>query len=276
MLAYWEFINRNLSEHTEVSVFSKCDNFYYKSFMWGLYFSVSYSLIDYTIRSVFPRWYHSLEEKKRKELAPNCACMVHHAVVASWSIYHILLDYFKTDEELRETNYSELYAVIVPFTFGYFIGDTVMFAIPEMFKNHFEYVIHHIFSISITLSIITITGPAIRFIPHTLIIEVSSLLFAFTSVLRAVGLRGSIIVSICEYLFAITFFLGRIVHMPIFLTLNWSALEAMGLFRYLFIPIMVMQFYWFYKIVAVLVNRGSKSTSDEAVKEKSASSKKKI
>ncbi len=53
-----------------------------------------------------------------------------------------------------------------------------------------------------------------RFIPHLLICDTTNILFNTAWLLRLGNLRGTVVVSILEVLFAISFLLVRAIHMP--------------------------------------------------------------
>jgi hypothetical protein len=99
-------------------------NFFEQIIFWSAVFCILGAIVIPVVKAVTPRWYSALPAQKKFELPVYVTCLLHHFVVIPFGIYHIYLDFNRSDASHRQYDYArELYA-IVPFTFGYLIGDT--------------------------------------------------------------------------------------------------------------------------------------------------------
>lgn len=178
--------------------------------------------------------------------------LVHHAVAVPFSIYHIYMDVYVYDM----VDYTQLYVIIIPFTLGYFISDLVIYTLPEAMQGRYTYFLHHVFALVLLVGVFEADSVVVRFLPHMLLMELSTIFFTWAWFLRLWGYRASLIVKVLEMLFVVAFFLVRIVHVPVFLYCIRNHLQSMGICRFFFGPVILMQVYWFGKIVITLTERG--------------------
>ena len=259
-LDYWNFITRSLPKHETISGMDSIPNFPSKLFVWAVFFMFLFSVVPYVTKVVTPKWYSKLPDRKQREYPSYVVCLVHHIFMVPRAWLHIYLDALRTNSDLAIVHYAYVEASVAPFCLGYLIGDTVCFAIPEMLRGKFEYIIHHVLVTWLVVSSLFSSGHMTRFIPHLLLSDTTNLFFNTAWLLRAAGYADSPIVTILEILFAISFFIARVINMPLafyaIFTCEYS--EGLGWARYTLAPIAILQWYWFAKILASLTSRFGK------------------
>ena len=141
--------------------------------------------------------------------------------------------------------------------------DTVFYAIPEMQRGNYEYIIHHALAIWVTVALADSKSPELlRLVPDVLLCELSTIFFAIGWIMRSTSYRSSPLIKGLEIVFAITFFATRVVNMPIGVIKSWHVSEEIGPARFTLIPIVLMQWYWMYKIaMAAIVGKPDKKPS---------------
>jgi hypothetical protein len=160
------------------------------------------------------------------------------------------------------------------FIFGYLVGDTVFLALPEFLKDgRYEYLIHHVFAFVLFYGLLTSPVQIARYLPHLFICEVTNIFFIIAWHLRVHGLKSTLPVYICEFFFAVTFFITRILNLPIamyaLLIVHWESTKWV---KFALVPIMFLQFYWFAKIISALrartssIKRGKVNDSEDKLK----------
>mmetsp|Transcript_15412 Transcript_15412/g.21091 ORF Transcript_15412/g.21091 Transcript_15412/m.21091 type:complete len:97 (-) Transcript_15412:2469-2759(-) len=84
-------------------------------------------------------------------------------------------------------------------------------------------------------------------------------------ILRTVGFKDTPFVQFLEIMFAISFLFTRVINMPCFLYIvaTSSYGDGLGYARIAFLPLGLLQWYWFSKIASKLVSRlGTKEQKD--------------
>lgn len=261
--AYLDFIFRPLPVHPTPKAYEVMPNFYYELTFWTCIFTFLFKLIPYTLKQWYPQWYSQLNSRKQFELPAYIVCTLHHfyAVPRSW--YHIYVDYWRNSTELTLVHYSIYEGNIAPFTLGYFLADTVCYCLEEMFRGRYEYLLHHILSAWLVISSLYADGHLMRYIPHLLFCDSSNLFFNIAWILRTTSYQHSSIVLYLELLFLFFFFIARVINLQFVFVAILSTSEAytLGWSRLALIPIGLMQFYWFYKIVSSLFTRNTQKKS---------------
>lgn len=195
-------------------------------------------------------------------------CLVHHAAVVPLGLYYLFLDSSRDEAGLKAVDYAAEYAWFVPWIFGYFIADTMAYAVPLALGGKYEYMFHHILGLGLIVTVIYIEDSIIlKLCPHMLICELSSILFSVAYVLRLNGYRDSMIVTVLELAFAFFFFLTRNVNLSMIL---WSVNDIMAA-KYtacwvIMVLVLILQFFWLSKIIASLFKKAS--SKDESRKNK--------
>ena len=110
-------------------------HFFEQIIFWSIIFCVLGAIVVPTVKAVAPRWYSSLPEKKKFELPVYITCLLHHFFVIPFGSYHIYLDFQRSDASHLHYDYARQLYVVVPFTFGYLIGDTGI-EIPYILSNN--------------------------------------------------------------------------------------------------------------------------------------------
>lgn len=211
-----------------------------------------YGATNYWCKTLYKQWFYGLPTRKQAEIPSYVLSLMHHAIAVPFSVYHIYMDY----TVYRDVDYGELYVAIIPFTLGYFIADLIMYTIPEALQGRYVYFFHHVFAVVLLVGVFEANAVVVRFLPHMLIMETSTIFFTTAWFLRLWGYRGSIMVKLSEMMFVLMFFLIRIVHVPSFLFTIREHLVSMGLARFFFAPVLLLQAYWFVQIVLTLSSRG--------------------
>jgi hypothetical protein len=260
----WRYLNRPETIHHNASVGNSFEYIYHWSALWGLIFCLMYPTYPYIIQKLFPTYYKNLDENKKKDFSSYCVATTHHLVVVPFAIYYLYLDILRNDFESSQTNFAELYCIIVPFVFGYFIADNLMYSVPQFFAGHYDYFLHHLVSIILILGMINVTGNPLRFIPHLMICEVSTLFFNFAWFIRKKDRPKTSFIKFLEYMFAITFFLTRNINMPCMLYALRESLFKYPIIGAVFVPIVFLQYFWLYKIIHGL----TKPSVDKTAKKK--------
>lgn len=103
-------------------------HFYEQTVFWSLIFCVLSALVTPISKLFAPKFYSSLKEKKKNELPSYVACLFHHFVVIPIGVYSIYQDFQRSDVDHLQYDYGTKLFGLVPFTFGYLIGDTGDFA----------------------------------------------------------------------------------------------------------------------------------------------------
>ena len=229
--------------------------------VWSAIFISLHYLVPKLLHYQWPLWWENLNPKKKTEMTPQVVALFHQVVVVSFAINMI---YYELTEGYVVT--AEVVKKLGPFVYGYFIGDTLYYAIPEATGGKFDFLIHHLVSIWVGTNLMNCTSMEMRrFCPHFLIMEISAVFFGFGWIMRITSYNNSIFITIFELLFAISFFIGRIVNFPYQVYVAWDASAEMGLSRYMFPLLLVLQFFWFYKILLQIAKLISGKKSKESV-----------
>lgn len=237
-----------------MSIFSQSPDFVRQAAFWIATFIALVPISRFTLSSLFPKYYEGLGDKKRVDLLSYTLSFIHHAIVIPWGVYYMYLDATLSFEERKAFNFAKAYVPIVPFILGYFVADTVMFALPSALKGNVEFLAHHILSFFLIFSASEASGPTVRFVPHIFICEISSMIFAISFFVRTVSdpKKPPFIVPLLEYAFAITFVLTRCVNLPFVLYVLRGERHTYPVMCYTLYAIQVLQFFWLYKIVVSL------------------------
>lgn len=273
---YWHFMSRqpapDFHQLTTIEVFP---NFFTETLWWTLFFTGFFLVTSKALKTLFPKWQGSLSSKKQKELPAYIVCLFHHIVRVPNAWIHVLSDFYRIDSEAATMSYCVIEAGVGPFAIGYLTGDLICFAIPEALRGEFEFLIHHV-AIIVIVSYSTFQHPYVcRWIPHLLICDTTNLLFNTAWILRTTNLKESFVVKALEIGFAASFLFTRVIHLPVvFLVVAASPYgDGMGWCKLFFLPMVLLQWYWFSKIAVTTLNRlGAGSKAREGVKSSTSSS----
>jgi len=185
----------------------------------------------------------------------------------------IYLDYNTPESVYTKMDYAkDFYGLnLLTYAFGYIMADTLFFTLPEIMKGKYEYLIHHGASLGLYRGLLLTGGPIVRFIPHFMICESSNAIFNTAWFLRNGGGKDSVVLGLLEKLFAVAFFVLRIINLPIsiYIMLTLPGIEVLGYYRYVLVPIMGLQFMWFYMIIIALMKKMRPKGKVSAVQSKS-------
>ena len=202
---------------------------------------------------VFPHWWKNLKDKKKGEIPPNIAALFHHLCIVPIGFYYHYRVLFGDGRSIP----SEYYQILCSFIIGYFIADSLFYAIPEAWYNKkYEFLFHHFLGIWINAAVAArhhqITPDLCFFSTSLIIAEVSSIFFITGSFLRCIpSYSKSKWIDYLNYLFAVTFFLTRNVNLTSHAIMVWDDFDILGkYFKWGAIaPVLVLQYIWLYKIL---------------------------
>ena len=262
---WWEFLQRPrpLTTTTGMDALG-LERFLYESAFWIVLFSTLFLAVPRLSKALAPKWYDSLQKGHRRDLPSYAVCMVHHFYLVPRSWYRIWIDYNLPASMWAMRDYGPLEAIVSPFCIGYLVADSICYAIPNF---SVEYIIHHVLTISIVLAGVNSNNYIGRFIPHLLVSDTTQLLYNTSWLLKRVGgfSESSPVCMTLELLFAVIFPCVRIFVMPMaFLCISLNgANKDFGLARFVFLPLCLLQYYWFSLICRRLVGilSGSKPPS---------------
>ena len=272
--AYWTFLDRPASSVPNHTLDD--GNYWSWTMFWTLLFMGNYYITPFIMNKLYPEWYESVPAKKKKEIPSWMNGIVHHLIVVPWSVQRIWADVHRTN--YTSFDYStELWAV--PVLWGHLISDVICYAVPF---RYYDYIIHHFVTAAFTYTGSYTTSGCVRFIPHMLVAEMSSLFFGLAFFFKIAGYKDSPLVLVLEMSFTISYFFLRTINMP--MTLLVSTLNGMnsqmGMGRFSYLPLAALQWFWQYKvmmgIVDILMGKKDKEAKNCTKSESSESVDKKI
>ncbi len=261
--SYVNFILRPLPTHDTPSGVEVIESFYPKTAAWSIFFIILFQVVPWIVKNFAPTWFETLLPRKRKELPSYAVCLVHHFALVPLAWYHVIQDFGRSESDLQGFDYVRVESIVAPFCLGYLISDTVCFAISEMIAGRVEYIIHHVMTVWLVMTTMYASGHLTRFIPHLLICDTTNVFFNTAWLMRAAGLQGSAIVTALEIVFAIAFLFCRAINMPMtFYAVSQSPMgQSLGWARLSLVPIVLLQWYWFAKIIIGMKDRLAPSSN---------------
>lgn len=220
---------------------------------YSVLFSFIFLLVTPFLSVVFSKTYSTLPERKKQEIPSYVVCLIHHFVAVPFAWQRVYNDFILSSESAQIVDYALVNAVVAPWCIAYLVVDSLFFAIPEATKGKFSYIIHHFLVISLVVSSLYWPGSTLRFIPHLLLSDTTNIFFNTAWLLRLTGRKDSFIVTSLEICFTISFFFLRTIHMPVLFWIVSSQSEKLGFMKYCFVPIVLLQWYWFYKIARIII-----------------------
>lgn len=114
---YWKFMHRAPSKVLTTTL-DEHPTFWWMAVQSSLFFCCLVAVIPYFTKQLFPKFFESLDKKKRQEFAPYVACLIHHAVVVPFAVNAIWQDVLRDDSAAEQHNYAQTDGWIVCYTFG--------------------------------------------------------------------------------------------------------------------------------------------------------------
>lgn len=241
-------------------------NFLAMTFFWACVVSLLHMYFSTVVRNVFSDLHNKLTTKKQTELSSYAIGLFHHCVVSPYCVYHMVSDLFifinSGGKTVFESNhYDTVYSSfgIFPFTMGFFIADTAFYSVPELLKGNAIYMVHHCVAIITFYGILTTAeGTVTQLFPIMLSGEFSSIFFNTAWILRAVGFRDSILVTVLEALFALSFFALRNINVGLIMYAIYGRFTIFGGYQIAINICIALQYYWGVQIVRSLCGGRSK------------------
>ena len=194
MNAYWEFLSRPSSTNSTTRGIDVLPYFTRDVLLLTVFFSSIYLLTNVLLTTLWPTWHRSLDQRKRSELPSYILCLVHHFVAVPTAWYRVTADWYQP--LAVEIDYAPITATIAPWCIAYLITDTLFYALPEVLRGKFDYIMHHILVLSLVISSLFGPGSLLRYIPLLLISDTTNIFFNLAWLLRLVGMRGSFVVLV--------------------------------------------------------------------------------
>jgi hypothetical protein len=227
--------------------------FYMSIGLWSIFFSLLFPLYDSLLRKYAKKFFLELNSRRQSDLVSYMVSFTHHIFIVPVGFYLCSLDFNRNPREWRLVDYAAEVGWSFPFIFGYFVGDTVMFAVQKLREGSYDYLFHHVLGMTLMYSCALAEGRVIRYIPHMFIMETSSIFFCVAYFLRLKGWKGSVVSKTLEMMFVVSFFILRNVHMPLIV---WFAIDERDKYAAIMLQlsvIVLLQFFWFYKIVLTML-----------------------
>lgn len=255
-VSYVDFIFRPPPPNQALSLSQTSDDILLLSLCSFAAFSVACMLLPHVLRRYTT---HLDDQQKRAELPVYICSLLHHLVVVPCAFLSILRDYNSTEAP----NYVVLNGWWIPFSFGYLLADTLFYAIGAAAHGQVETLFHHILGGGLFYLAYICPGHILRFVPHILMCESSAICFNSAWLLRNIcGYRDGFIIHTVEIMFAVLFFLTRVVNLPL---VCWAVLDLAGdllfLGRAVLFPIIGLQYFWMFKILRSLMMKQLKPKS---------------
>eukprot|EP00601_Ochromonadales_sp_CCMP2298_P014230 CAMPEP_0173240756 /NCGR_PEP_ID=MMETSP1142-20121109/13967_1 /TAXON_ID=483371 /ORGANISM="non described non described, Strain CCMP2298" /LENGTH=261 /DNA_ID=CAMNT_0014171961 /DNA_START=73 /DNA_END=854 /DNA_ORIENTATION=- len=208
------------------------------------------------MRAVCPVWYKSLPPKKKAELPSYAIGLVHHWALSPYCLWRLVADYgmYQHGVAFPSNHYDTLFCNygLYPLTMGFFLVDTLFYAVPEAAKGAPLYLLHHFVALSTHYSALSrVRGVLMMMFPVMMCTEISSLFFNTAWIMRAGGLRNTLVTTL-EALFALSFLFIRILYVSTVMWVFWPHMGHFGYYRVGLALGLGMQYYWLYKIAASL------------------------
>jgi TLC domain len=226
--------------------------FFIESLIISSIFFFSLTLASPLILPKVFRSYNSLTKSTKDALPAYFTSIIHHSILLPIAIYQLYTQArdFNMNSNYSNTNFAYS-IVLVSIPSGYFIVDLLL-----GFQNlDLLWIIHHVVSLALTLP--GFGQDVLPYLPHVAICESSGLFFNFMWLIRKGILPFHESSSLYHFLsvgFVFTFFLTRIVNLP--LVTYFAAVtspdrfySSLGVRRYLWLLMLILQFLWFFKIL---------------------------
>ena len=216
-------------------------------------FYALYLISPWLLRSTFGPGYSRLDAKAQDASRAYVFSLAHHVVACAIALQTIWLDFgFKVVVPSRM-------AATIPFSAAYLAADLVhMF--PEALRTRtVGYIPHHLLGFGVTVAVLYAPLRLMRYAAHLTVCELSSF---FLAALWACD-KGAVPLAapphvLAQLGFLIVFTLTRVVNLPIALATvalvyprDWDTIGILGQLSLL--GIVLLQWYWFAKIVRRLV-----------------------
>ena len=263
--AYWNFVSRPMPLTTTTGFDALgYEYFFYLSCKWTVVFCGLHLFVNALCRQKrFASWWQGLSAEHRRDFSTYTVVMVHHVYVVPRSWWRMYSDYQVRPEDFATMDYGPLDSIVSPILTGYLIADTIFYALPQ---KSIQYLIHHTVTMAIVLGGNSGNNYLTRFIPHLLVSDTTQLLYNTSWILKRFGWKdNSPICLTLEILFAVMFPIVRVFIMPVaFLRVGIAetlgnpneqtlAKEGMRLGRFSFLPLFIMQLYWYSLVLTRVV-----------------------
>lgn len=225
----------------------------------SLFFSSVFVFTPWIMKTFFKKFYKSLSDQKKKDFPSYIASYCHHLILGPLGFYLMYKDFMLPPSEYATFDHAAQNCYFIPISFGYMVADTIFFTFGEVMQGKYEYLIHHTMSLILVSSIMQCPSPLARYITHVGICESSQIVFNTVWMLK-LGKEPSPLVPYFEILFAVVYFFVRVVNLPLMtLAVTYQRSEFYSnVVTFILWPIVLMQFYWFYKIIKSVLRRMKK------------------
>lgn len=246
--------------------------FVQSTLIWALIVILAHVMFKNIALVLFAKRFSALSLSKQGELSCYMLSTCHHLVVVPYLLTSLVSDFSQYSDSafrFQETHFDTVYSNsgILSFSLGFFVGDTFGYYLPRLLKGKdMVYVFHHGLAIYTLLYYRSLSGSLLLALHVMLLTEISTVFFNVAWMCRCLMGPADVspwLVSTLEYLFALTFFIFRILHLPAFVFVQWNALVAESpIFVSCVAMGLALQFFWFYKITKSIIYGRDKRRSD--------------
>lgn len=272
-MKYWSFLTRPFPSDAFLTAFELDPNVHVKILICSILFSAGFLLTPIAAEKCFPKWYNDLDPKRKQDFPAYFMSLFHHFAIVPLAWLYIYKDLILVNYESEVVDYSKFLIFSVPYISGYTIADTFCYALKLSMKGNHEYTVHHILGLYMMYGYLTGPSQFTRFYPHVMICDTTNIFFNLAWLMRVCGLRGHPVVIVFEIIFAITFLCIRVVNLTLVfsIVLSTPGSEAFGTVRYVLPPILLLQYFWFFKILRGIFGSRLKKHQADAKDEASKS-----
>lgn len=221
---------------------------WFQDFIFYLLSYIALTLSAPFILRKLSKSYRELDLRTQKMCAVHIAAVMHHLYVTPFSISLIMDDFQKGSVDPART------VSFHPFSTAYLVSDIIFASIPDALDGKYLMLFHHLLGLGLSGASYFATTQVARWVPHFLICEASSIPFVFMWYYRKTKQENTKQYVFVALSFLISFTIVRIFNLPLVVSALYVAhkdiLDSMGYFSWFFIPVVLLQFYWWVQIIS--------------------------
>jgi hypothetical protein len=168
--------------------------------------------------------------------------LIHAAITTGYSLYSVWNNGTMSEKNRHGSNR------VICYSLGYFLHDFI--ATRNEWQQDPAMLVHHLIGIGAE-SIALRTPETHTLAAPLLVIETSTVFLNLMHLLAQLKLENTKLHKVCQFLFAVTFGLGRCIYLPLVLAKLWpsEAVKQFGAFKYSLLVLCGLNFHWMRLIV---------------------------
>ncbi len=270
---YVHFLLRPLPHPRVVPLVDYYPNAWTHYYALTAFFVVANRLVPFILRTFWSKWWADVPEKKKEEYPAYVMSLIHHLVAVPFGWILFVEDFRgKVDYTNPQGLHSLCEQLILPWCAAYLTGDAITYCLPQLItRGSWEYMVHHVAALWMSYELMAL--PNANFVPcfaHMVICETTGIFFCAAWLLRAAGYRDSTLVTVLEQLFALSFFWLRGINITavFFHMFFLPESSGLGIVRFTFPGIALLQWFWLIKIIQSIFSRGKGGAGKSSKSEK--------